>query len=157
MVSAMAAGPIGDGQEHPGDVEPETGTKRVRGYQGLHLPGWVRPGSMSRGERDMSDTEIWGACGHDWLDIACYAVGAVDDENEARAVDVQAVACAACSDELGDDLEIAGLIYEAVGVATVSARQPGCSDAGHRRFDAEDLGLARRAAKRTVSGWFQRR
>jgi hypothetical protein len=41
-------------------------------------------------------------------------VGALDDENEARAVEVQGVVCAACSDELGDHLELAGLIYEAV-------------------------------------------
>ena len=62
----------------------------------------------------MSDTEIWGPCGHNWLDFACYAAGVLDDEIEARAVEVQAVACAACSDELGDHLELAGLIYEAV-------------------------------------------
>jgi hypothetical protein len=30
---------------------------------------------------------------------------------------VQAVACVTCSDELGDHLEVAGLIYEAVDVA----------------------------------------
>ena len=41
-------------------------------------------------------------------------MGALDDENEARAVEVQGVVCAACSDELGDHLELAGLIYEAV-------------------------------------------
>jgi hypothetical protein len=38
----------------------------------------------------------------------------LDDGNEVRAVEVQAVVCAACSDELGDHLELAGLIYEAV-------------------------------------------
>jgi hypothetical protein len=62
----------------------------------------------------MSDAEIWGPCGHNWLDFACYAAGVLDDEIEARTVEVQAVACAACSDELGDHLELAGLIYEAV-------------------------------------------
>ena len=60
---------------------------------------------MSAGERDMSDTEIWGPCGHNWLDFACYAAAALDDKDEARAVEVQAVACATCSDELGDHLE----------------------------------------------------
>jgi hypothetical protein len=42
---------------------------------------------MSAGERDMSDnTEIWGPCGHNSLDFACYAAGVLDDEIEARAV-----------------------------------------------------------------------
>jgi hypothetical protein len=66
----------------------------------------------------MSNTEIWGSCGHNWLDFACYAAGALDDEIEARAIEVQAVACAACTDELGDHLEVAGLIHEAVDAAT---------------------------------------
>jgi hypothetical protein len=44
--------------------------------------------------------------------------------DEARAVEVQATPCAACSDELGDHLEVAGLIYEAVDVATASDRRP---------------------------------
>jgi hypothetical protein len=35
---------------------------------------------------------------------------------------VQAVACAACSDELGDHLELAGLIYEAVVLFAGSTR-----------------------------------
>jgi hypothetical protein len=48
-------------------------------------------------------------------------VGRLDDEIEVRAVEVQAVACAACLDEVGDHLEVAGLIYEAVDVATASA------------------------------------
>jgi hypothetical protein len=38
----------------------------------------------------MSDTEIWGACGHNWLAFACYAARAIEDEIEARAVDAQA-------------------------------------------------------------------
>jgi hypothetical protein len=72
----------------------------------------------------MSNTEIWGPCGHNWLDFACYAGGALDDENEARAVEVQAVACATCSDELGDLVEVAGLIYEGVDVAPASVWRP---------------------------------
>jgi hypothetical protein len=52
-------------------------------------------------------------------------VGALDDENEARAVEVQAVACVACSDELGEHLEVAGLIYEAVDVVTGSSGSAG--------------------------------
>jgi hypothetical protein len=75
---------------------------------------------MSAGERGVSDTKIWGPCGHSWLDFACYAVGALDDEIEVRAVEMQAAACAACSDELGDDLEVAGLLYEAVDVVAGS-------------------------------------
>ena len=65
-------------------------------------------------------TEIRGACGHDWLDFTCYAAGVLDDENEARAVEVQAVACAACWDELGGHLVVAGLIYEAVDLMNLS-------------------------------------
>ena len=79
---------------------------------------------MSAGERDISDVEIWGPCGHNWLDFACYAVGVLDDEVAARAIDVQAVACAACSDELGDYPEVARLIYEAVDIATASVWRP---------------------------------
>ena len=51
-------------------------------------------------------------------------MGALDDENEARAVEAQAVTCAACSDELGDHLEVAGLIYELVKVALTSDGPP---------------------------------
>ena len=40
---------------------------------------------------------------------------ALDDEIETRAVEVQAVACAACSDKLGHHLVVAGLRYEALG------------------------------------------
>ena len=80
---------------------------------------------MSAGERDMSDVEIWGRCGHKWLDFACYAAGALDDENDARAVEVQVVACAACSDELGDHLKVGGLIYEAVDVVRRSSGSAG--------------------------------
>jgi hypothetical protein len=58
-------------------------------------------------------------CGDSWLDFARYAVGALDDEIETRAVEVQAVACAACSDKLGHHLVVAGLSYEALGAATV--------------------------------------
>jgi hypothetical protein len=72
----------------------------------------------------MSDMEIWGPCGHNWFDFACYAAGALDEGNEARAVEVQAAACAACSNELGYHLEVAGLIYEAVEVATASDGRP---------------------------------
>jgi hypothetical protein len=50
--------------------------------------------------------------------------GALDNEMEARAVEVQAVAYAACSDELGDHVDLAGLIYEAVDAATASAWRP---------------------------------
>ena len=99
---------------------------------------------MSAGERDMSDTEIWGPCGHNWLDFACYAAGALDDENEARAVEVQAVACATCSDELGDLVEVAGLIYEAVDVAPASGRPaPAAVSWARRRVDVEALRPAR--------------
>jgi hypothetical protein len=70
----------------------------------------------------MSDTEICGPCGHSWLEFACHAAGALDDEIEARTVEVQAVACVACSDDLGDHLEVAGLIYEA---STLRRRQSG--------------------------------
>jgi hypothetical protein len=73
---------------------------------------------MSAGELGMSDTGIWGPCGHNWLDFACYAAGALDDKNEVRAVEVQAVSCATCSDELGAHLVVAGLIYEAVGITS---------------------------------------
>jgi len=69
----------------------------------------------------MSDTEIWGPCGHNSLDFAGYAAGALDDGNEVHAVEGQAVACATCSDELGDHLEIARLINGAVDIATASA------------------------------------
>ncbi|MDF3049215.1 MAG: hypothetical protein K0R87_853 [Pseudonocardia sp.] len=94
----------------------------------------------------MGDAEIWGPCGHNWLDLACYAAGALDDENEARAVEVQAVACATCLDELGDHLEVAGLIYEAVDAATASVCGHCCSEPGRRRVDVERP--ARRAAQR---------
>jgi hypothetical protein len=79
---------------------------------------------MSAGERDMSDTEIWGPCGHKWLSFACDAAGALDDEMEAGAVEVQAAVCAACSEELGDHLEVAGLIYEAFDVGRTGRRRP---------------------------------
>jgi hypothetical protein len=46
---------------------------------------------MSAGGRGMSDTEIWGPCGHKWLDFACYAASALDDGNEVRAVEAPAV------------------------------------------------------------------
>ena len=51
----------------------------------------------------MSDTEIWGPCGHNWLDFACYAAGALDDD-EFRAVDALADACGICLAELGNHL-----------------------------------------------------
>jgi hypothetical protein len=42
----------------------------------------------------MSDTKIWGPCGHNRLDFACYAAGALNNEIEVRAVEAQVVACA---------------------------------------------------------------
>jgi hypothetical protein len=72
----------------------------------------------------MGDMESLGPCGHNWLDFACYAAGALDDEIEARAVEVRAVACATCSDELGGHLDVAGLIYKVVDVAPASVWRP---------------------------------
>ena len=65
----------------------------------------------------MSDTEIGGPCGHSWLDFACYAVGALDDEIEARAVEEQAAACAICSDELEETITVSAVLSEAAGGA----------------------------------------
>ena len=93
----------------------------------------------------MSDTEIWGPCGHEWINFACYAVGALDDEIEVRAVEMQAAACAACSDELGDDLEVAGLLYEAVDVVRRRHRDSG-------RRTPESAAPGRRGARHGVDG-----
>ena len=60
----------------------------------------------------MSDTEIGGPCGHNWLDFACYAVGALDDEIEARAVDALADACGSCWAELTDVMRVVALLHE---------------------------------------------
>jgi hypothetical protein len=105
---------------------------------------------MSAGERDMSDTGIWRPCGHSWLDCACYAVGGLDEEMEARAVEVQAVTCAACSDELGDHLEVAGLIYEAVDVARCQFGGVRCRGLSHRVDGATPAAALAHTARREV-------
>jgi hypothetical protein len=60
----------------------------------------------------MSETEIWGPCGHNWVDFACYAVGALDDEIEARAVEALADACGICWAELMDVIRVIALLDE---------------------------------------------
>jgi hypothetical protein len=66
---------------------------------------------MSAGERDMSVTKIWGPCGHNWLDFACYA-GALDDDEEIRAVEAQVGTCEICLDELMEAIKFSALLYE---------------------------------------------
>jgi hypothetical protein len=58
-------------------------------------------------------TEIRGTCGHNWLDFAGYAVGALGDDDEFGAVDAQADACNICLAELMDVIRVVSLLDEA--------------------------------------------
>jgi len=60
----------------------------------------------------MSDVEIWGPCGHNWLDFAGYAVGALDDDDGFRAVVALADACGICWTELMDVIRVIALLDE---------------------------------------------
>jgi hypothetical protein len=57
-------------------------------------------------------TEIRGTCGHNWLDFAGYAVGALGDDDEFRAVDALADACDICLAELMDVIRVIALLDE---------------------------------------------
>jgi hypothetical protein len=125
MIYTMAGAPLrATSKDLPSMSNLRVAPNVLEGVRGCTCWDGVRVGSMPAGERGMSDTGIWGPCGHNWLDFACYAAGALDDGKEVRAVEVQAVVCAACSDELGDLVEVAGLIYEAVDVAPASVWRP---------------------------------
>jgi hypothetical protein len=59
----------------------------------------------------MSDT-IRGTCGHNWLDFGGYAMGALDNEDELRAVDAQVDACSIRLGELMDVIRVIALLDE---------------------------------------------
>jgi hypothetical protein len=73
----------------------------------------------------MSDTEIWGRCGHEWLDFAAWVTGDLDDREE-RAVEAQFAACDTCWDELDETITVSAVLYEAAGGAAVAAESGLC-------------------------------
>jgi hypothetical protein len=76
------------------------------------------------GSVTMSDTtEIRGRCGHDWANLAVYAAGVLDEDEE-RAVEVQAAGCDACENELDEDRSAAALLHQ-LG-ATQLVQRVGC-------------------------------
>ena len=63
----------------------------------------------------MSVTEIWGPCGHNWLDFGAWVTGDLD-EGEERDVEAQFAACDTCWNELQETITILALLCEAVAV-----------------------------------------
>jgi hypothetical protein len=71
---------------------------------------------MSAGERDMSDTEIWGRCGHEWINFVAWVTAELD-EREERAVEAQCAACDTYWDQLEETITVSALLYEAAATA----------------------------------------
>jgi hypothetical protein len=71
---------------------------------------------MSAGEQDMSDTEIWGPCGHQWINFWAWVTGDLDEGEECVA-EAQFAGCDTCWHEVEETITVSALLYDVVGAA----------------------------------------
>jgi hypothetical protein len=122
MIHTMAAGlPPGEAEGSSRDVEPETGTERVESVRACTCWGGGATGFNVRGERGMSDTKIWGPCGHEWINFGAWVIGDLD-EGEERGVEAQLASCGTCWDQLEETITVSALLYKSLLLPASSSR-----------------------------------